>query len=141
MGPGTLCCSARTWTNDSSSNKIQRNYKGLKVAACMHTQVGQIMDKIRKDQKPNCHFRRAGSKSRVLHMRPAHTTTKGVGRPPKPRLWTHPYPHPIEGASSPPPRGASKGTCYLLSLPHTAAGAPVKPCLNFLSGILSISID
>lgn len=35
--PGTHCsgCSACTWTNVSSSNKIQRNYKGLKVTVCM----------------------------------------------------------------------------------------------------------
>ena len=33
-----------------------------------------------------------------------------------------------------------KGTC-LFSLPPAAAEAPVKPCLNFLSSIWSISID
>ena len=27
LGPGTLCCRARTWTNISSNYKIQRNYK------------------------------------------------------------------------------------------------------------------
>ena len=39
-------------------------------------------------------------KSRVLRMPPAHTTTtRGVGKTPKPPLqpnpWTHPYPHPM----------------------------------------------
>ena len=34
LGPGTLCCSARTWTNISLSSKMQRNYKGLKKTAC-----------------------------------------------------------------------------------------------------------
>ena len=29
----------------------------------MHIQLGQIMDKIYKGQKPNCHFQRAGNKS------------------------------------------------------------------------------
>ena len=37
--------------------------------------------------------------------------------------------------------GVSKGTCYLFSLPPAAAGAPVNPCLHFLSGLLSISTD
>ena len=33
--------------------QIQRNYKGTKNN-CVHVQVGQIMDKTQKDQKPNC---------------------------------------------------------------------------------------
>lgn len=36
---------------------------------------------------------------------------------------------------------ASKGTCYLFSLPSSAAEAPVKSCLKFWSGLLSISMD
>ena len=43
---GTLCCNACTWTN-VSSNKIQINYKGLKIT--VHGQLGQITDKIQKD--------------------------------------------------------------------------------------------
>ena len=35
LGPGTLCCSTCTWTNTSLSNRMQRNYKGLKITACM----------------------------------------------------------------------------------------------------------
>ena len=35
---------------------------------------------------------------------PAHTTTKGVGKPPEPHVWpdswTYPYPHCIKGTSS-----------------------------------------
>ena len=38
-------------------------------------------------------------------MPAAHTTTKGVGKPPKSPLqlepWTRPYPQAIEGTSSP----------------------------------------
>ena len=33
LGPGTLCCSACTWTNISLGNKIQRNYKVLRITA------------------------------------------------------------------------------------------------------------
>lgn len=38
LGPGTLCCSICTWTIISSkSNRIQRNYKGLKTTVCMYS--------------------------------------------------------------------------------------------------------
>ena len=54
--PKTLRCSA------SGSNKIPRNFKGLKNH-CVHGQLGGIMDKkIQKDQKPNCHFWKATQK-------------------------------------------------------------------------------
>ena len=190
--PLLQCCNAWTRTNISSSNKIQRNYKGLKIAVCMHSwgklwtaakllqscltlcdpidgsppgfpipgilqartlewvaisfsnawklksesEVAQscptlsdpmdcsllgssvhgifqarvlewgaiafskIMDKIQKTKKKkiSCHFWRTGSKSRVLHMPPAYTTTKAVSKSAKPPLlpnpWTHHYPHP-----------------------------------------------
>ena len=42
-------------------------------------------------------------------------------------------PHPAEGAS--------KGIYYLLSLPWAAAQVPIQLCMNFLSGLLLISID
>ena len=57
-------------------------------------QLGQIMNnKIQKDQKPNCHFWGVEGKIRVLHIIPAHSTTKEVGRPPKPPF--QPDTHPI----------------------------------------------
>ena len=73
----------------------------------MHAQLGQIMNnKIQKDQKDQLPLLKSQeqkqgvrSQSRVLHMPPAHTTTKGVGKPPKlafqPNPWAHPYPHSI----------------------------------------------
>ena len=33
LGPGTLYCSAWTWTNESFSKRVQRNWKGLKITA------------------------------------------------------------------------------------------------------------
>ena len=56
-------------------------------------ELPQIINKIQKDQKPNCHFWRAGSKCRGLSM-PALDTTKGVGKPPKPPLSPPPE-HPL----------------------------------------------
>ena len=46
-----------------------------------------------------------------------------------------------EQAFPPPSEWASNRNCYLFSLPTATAGLPVKSCLNFLSGLWSISID
>ena len=35
LEPGILYCNVCIWTNVSWSNKIQRNYKGLKITVCM----------------------------------------------------------------------------------------------------------
>lgn len=73
-GSGTFYCNVYTCTNTSSSNKMQRNYKGLKA------QLGQIMNnKIQRDQKYNGSIWRAGRKGRVLRMPLAHNIAKGVG--------------------------------------------------------------
>ena len=108
LGPGTLCCNACTWTNISWSYKIQRNYKGLKITVCMHSWGKFCTKRYKKrpkspsatSEEPRAKAGKGvGNKSRVLRMPPAHTTTKGVGKSPKPPLrpdpWTHPYPHPI----------------------------------------------
>ena len=67
----------------------------------MHTL--QVMDNKMQAQLPLLKSQEKnqgiGSKTRVLHMPPAHNITKGVGKPPKPSLqpdlWTHLYPHPM----------------------------------------------
>ena len=56
LGPGTLCCSACIWTNIFSSNKIQRNYKGLKITVCMHSWGKLWTARYKKTKKPNRHF-------------------------------------------------------------------------------------
>ena len=43
----------------------------------VHAQLGQILDgKIQQEQNPNCHFGGAKSKSWVLSMSSAHSTSK-----------------------------------------------------------------
>ena len=68
----------------------------LKITACKHS-CGKFWTKrYKKTKKPNCSFWRAGSQGRVLlHMAPAHTTTKWVGRAAKLRPGPNrdPYPH------------------------------------------------
>ena len=83
----------------------------------------------------------------------AHTFTlfKGPAASPPPYYLTFPFlipsyplipihyhpPHP----PPPQPRGASKTIYYLFSLPPAVASVPVKLCLHFSSGLLSISIN
>lgn len=64
----------------------------------MSSWLGQVMNKIQKDPTPNCHFEMLGAEAGYWCLILAHTTTKGVGSPPKPPLrpyaWICPYPHP-----------------------------------------------
>ena len=68
---------------------------------------------------------------------PLHSTLPEMGKPPK--LPSSPIPGPTPTLK--PHNGADKGTYYLFSLLPTAAGTLIKPCLNFLSHLISISID
>ena len=69
-------------------------------------------------------------------MLPALATTKGVGTPPKPALQPHPqtdpYPHKKQAG---PHLGSKQGKLFFAPAASGAAGAPVKPCLNFLPGL------
>ena len=78
LEPGTLCCNSCTWTNVSWRNKIQRNYKGLKVTLCMCSPGKLWTARYKETKNFNCDFWRAGCKSRLLRMPAAHNTTKGV---------------------------------------------------------------
>ena len=104
----------------------QRNYKEAKnnYTLSVGTNYGQYST---KRPKTICHFWGARSKSRVLGMIPAHSTTRGWAD-----CWSHPlWPNPL---ISPYltlfrnqlilPWGVSKGTCDLFSLPWAASRAP-----------------
>ena len=141
LGPRALWPRTCTWTNVSSSNKL---YGTNNSRAC--TSGANYGHKTHKDQEPNCHFEKLGAKA-AYWAYPMHTPHQMVGKPPKlylgPDPWTHRYLTP-KGTSASPPRPcqeARKVMCYLTSLPSTAAAAPVKPCLNFLSGLLTTPID
>ena len=74
----------------------------------------------------------------------AHSTTKGVGRPPKlcllPNpptcLCCYPFDEPSKFSS-----GVNKGTYCLFPILPAVAWAPVKSCLQLCSGLLLISIE
>ena len=125
-GRGLRTRPARTWRPGTENNHVQEA-------------LGQITDnKVQKERRnpavtseePGAK-QGVGSKSRVLCVNPTHSTTKGVGGPTSghiPTLTPRKEPaHPLQGES--------KGNHDMFSLPLAVAGAPVKPCLNFLSGL------
>ena len=63
LGPGTLCCSACTWTNRSFSNKIQRNYKGLKRTARMSSWGKLWTKRYKKTKNPTATSEGPGAKT------------------------------------------------------------------------------
>ena len=76
------CCNVCTWTQLSSSYKIQRNNIGLKITVCLGTWGKFCTKRYKKTKKKknphqNCHFWRSRSKNRVLRKCPARNTTKG----------------------------------------------------------------
>ena len=87
LGPGTLCCSVamRAWDKHLLSNKIQRNYKGLKITVCIRSWGKFWTTRYKETEKPNCHFPRAGAKP-GYHPCPLHST------PPKGRANHLSYP-------------------------------------------------
>ena len=87
---------------------------------CVHAQFRQIMDKRQK--KKNKKKKQKNKRTQLLLL----------------KSWEQ---KPGVGSKRHFPWGVSKGTCYLFLLPSAAAGAPIKHCLNFLTSLLSISID
>ena len=68
-------------------------------------------------------------------MPPAHSTTKGMGRPPKPRLqpdpWTHPYPPPHVRNQPAPASGSEQGNLFLVFAPSCGRWSPAKDLPEF----------
>ena len=137
MAPLRQCWNAFAWTHLSSSNKIQRNCMGLKITSYMRS-WGKFWTKDTETKKSSCHFWRAQRKAGYC-VWPLHT--------PPPKGWANHPSHPagLDPRHAPtllpyeeqayPAQGASKqGNLLFVSLPSAAAGGPVKPCLNFLSG-------
>ena len=137
-GPGALSCSACTWTDCLPEPQNTKELKGTKITA-----VGANYDnKLQEDQKANWHFWRGGNKNRALCMPPANNTPRGVDKPSKAPLQLIPGRIPTLTPNEEPahlPTGNEPVT--LFSLPSAAAGAPIKPWLDILSGLWSISID
>ena len=100
------CCSARTWTQLSSNNKIliQRNRKKLKITVCMLSWSKCWTQKTERDHKPQLPVLKSleykncvsGAKQDTGHAHYTHTHTHTHTHTPP--LWPDPrtdlYPHP-----------------------------------------------
>ena len=94
LGPRTLCCSACTWTNVSSSNKIQRNYKGLKITVCMCS-WGRLWTKRYKETKSTTATSEEPGAKAGSYACPLHTTP--------PKGWADHLSHPSSLTPGPTP--------------------------------------
>ena len=93
------------------------------------------MDKIQKDQRnPTPTSEEAGAIVGYCAC-PLHTS-------PKPPLWSDSWTLlTLYRKPECTPFGNEQGNLFLFSLPPAAVGDPIKPCLNFLSGFLTVSTD
>ena len=127
-------------------SKIQRDYTGLKITVCMCSWGKLWTKRYKKTKEPNWYFWRVGRRNRVLGAKAGYCACLLHSTPPK--RWvdhlSHPSSRPLNTSlPSPyirnqlsPPRGVSEqGKLLLCSLPAVSAGTPVRPCLNFLSGL------
>lgn len=110
LNPGILCCSACTWTSGLLQQQKTKKLKGTKTS-CVPTQLGHIInDEIQKDQKL--------SRSRVLAGTLYRAPPRGWADHQSDRSSPTPgYTPALSPQLSPPPQEASKGSCYLFSLP------------------------
>ena len=103
----------------------------------MHARFGQIMNnKIQKGQNPTAAFDWGwGGRSRVLRMIPAHSTTEGVGRPPKPPLRPDPplpSPYLRNQLTHAPSLGSEQGHLFLVLTPSCCSMSSSKALPKFL---------
>ena len=79
----------------------------------------------------------------MLSVRPALSTTEGLGKPPTSSLPPDPWTHATLAAykeQANHPAGSKQGTCCVFTFTPVAAGAPVKPCV--ITGVESkLSLD
>ena len=80
------CCSACTWPNVSSSNKMQRNYNRLKITGCMHSCGKLRTTRCKKTKKtPTAISEEPGAKA-GYYACPLHTAS--------PKGWADRLSHP-----------------------------------------------
>ena len=117
LGPGTLCCSACTWTNVSWSNRIQRNYKGLKITACMCS-WGKLWRRYKKTKNPTATSEvsraKAGCCAWSLHPAPPREWADDPSLLSSPTQGSTPTLTPFKGPAHPPLRQQARGavTCF-----------------------------
>ena len=117
--------------------RTRKNHKRLKTTA--QAQMGQIWT-TKRPKSPTATPADLGAKAGCWAY-PLHTHHQRVGKPLSHPSGSTPGPSAYKEPACVLGERAPKGNCCLFSF-HPAAGrAPVKPCLNFLSGLWSISLD
>ena len=126
----------------SSSNKIQRNYKGLKITACVSRWLKPWTKRYKKAKTQLPLLRFLEQKQGAMHDA-CTEHHKGGGQTTQSPSGPHRSTPPLTPLKEParPLRGVSKGTFNLPLLPHATALVPIKPCLNSSSVLLAGSID
>lgn len=101
--------------------------------------MGQILDKrLKRTKNVTATSEEKGTKTCPLPSTPpekwanhlSHRSNSTSGHTPYKEQACHPFRERM-----------NKGTSYLFSCLSAIAGAPMKLCLNFLSGFVSVSID
>ena len=131
-GPGPLCCRVSTWTKFSSSNKIQRNCKGPKITVCRSLWGKLQATRYKKRNETQLPLPKSQEPKRGLDAKAGCCARAPHAAPPKVRAarpLDTPLPSPRISNQLTPLQGESEGNCCM------SAGAPTKPCLNFLSGL------
>ena len=141
-GPLLQCCSAYTCTHLSSSKTNTEKLYGTKNN-CVHAQLGQILDQEikRRPKKPTATSEEPGtktgcrSKSRVLRMPPALSTTNGwaehLSHPSGPTPGHTPTLTPHKEPACP-PSGSEQGNLLLVFAPSCGGRGPNKALPEFL---------
>ena len=105
LGYGTLYWSAYSWTNVSSSKRVQINYKDLKMT--IHMQSWQLNNQIQKGPNPTASSEAPETKARYFEWSLHRAPQNGARRPPRP--W-------LAFTSPPPGSGREQGNMFLVFL-------------------------
>ena len=134
--PLLQCCNACTWTHLSLSNKIQRNYMGQKITACMHS-WGKFWTKDKKRPKnPTANFEEPGAKTVYfvcpLHIPPTREWAKHLSHPSGPTPGHTPTLTPYKEQACSLQRECKWGKLLLVLAPHCCSRGPNKALPEFL---------
>ena len=116
----------------------RKNHKRLKITGRRH-RWGKFEQQ--RDQKVQLPLLQILELKQGAEHTPCTHTTKGVGKPLSHPSGSTPGPSAYKEPACVLGERAPRGNCCLFSFHPAAGGAPVKPCLNFLSGLWSISLD
>ena len=128
-------CNACTWTHLSSSNKIQRNYMGLKITACLPSWDKLWPKDTNRPKNPTVTSEEHGAETCLLQSTQGGGQTAQATRPYSLDIPTlTPY---KEQTCPPTPaqRVREQGNLLPVPTPSCYSRGPKKPCLNFLPGI------